>query len=175
MLAKKRKYHRSWPQETPWSGIYITSERHGIQQGTTLVLCWKYIWLRRQKALKSHTPQPKPGHLPERITQTSNTEHTLLWQGSSPQLRELITALCSAASIRLSRHYKEGEVQSAPVAPANNINITPCKQRIKTNFYPLYGPGLKRNILKLLERGHQGESNHSMIKKNVNVILLNRH
>lgn len=59
-------------------------------------------------------------------------------------------------------------MQSAPVAP-NNINITPCKQGIKRNFHPLNNcAGLKRNIWKLLERGHEGESNPNWIKKNVN-------
>lgn len=172
---QKKESTTGEPQETPWSGIYITSERDGIQQGTALGLCWKYIWLRREEAPKSRKLYSQDQTISQRGEHTSNTQHTLLWQGSSsPQLRELITTLCLAASIRLSRRYKEAEVQSAPVAP-NNINITLCEQRIKRNFHPLNNcAGLKRNIWKLLERGHQGESKPSRIKKNVNFILLNR-
>lgn len=154
----------------------MRSEKDAIQQGTALGLCWKYTRLRREKALKSHKLYSQGWVVFQRGAHTSNTEHTLLWQGCcSPRLRELITTLCLAARIRLSRHYKEGEVQAAPVAPANNINITPCKQRIKRNFHPLNNcAGLKRNILNLLERGRWGESNHSLVKKNVNFILLSR-
>lgn len=62
-----------------------------------------------------------------------------------------------------------GEVPSAPVAPANDIHITPCKQRIRKNSHPLNNwPVLKRNILKLLERRHWRENNHSMVKRNDN-------
>lgn len=79
-----------------------------------------------------------------------------------------------SSQYQVIRPLQSGRGQSAPIAPANNIHITPCKQKIKRNSPLNNWPVLKRNILKLLERRHRGENNHSLVKKNDNFTLLNR-